>query len=273
LRLLKGFSAMPCSNWFSKSRRQGFLTSNPGTSGTIITTCRFHPCRCATFKAMFQPHLEMLPPAQKKLWPELAQVPQQFVLYGGTGLALRLGHRQSEDFDFFSSEPVIPGQLLGSLNILKKAKVLQNVSQTLTVAVDRNGPVKLSFFGGLDLGRVGEPEKTADEVLNVASLLDIAGTKAAVVYQRAEKKDYLDLLAIINSGISLAQAMAAARAIYGKQYNPALTLKSLTHFGDGDLPKLTARQKEQLVRIASSQQFNLPEIPKTSDKISPQGLS
>lgn len=218
---------------------------------------------------MFQPHFEILPPTQKALWPDLVEVPHHFVLYGGTGLALRLGHRTSVDFDFFSSEPVIPDQLLGSLNILKKAKVLQNTNQTLTAAVDRNGPVKLSFFGGLGLGRVGEPEQTVDRVLTVASLLDIAGTKAAVVYLRAERKDYIDLLAIINSGISLAQAMAAARAIYGEQYNPALTLKSLTYFGDGDLPKLTTEQKNQLIRIVSNQKFSLPEVPRVADKISP----
>ncbi len=219
---------------------------------------------------MLQPHLEILPPAQRALWPDLAEVPGHFVLYGGTGLALRLGHRASGDFDFFSSEPVRPDQLLRSLRILDRAKVLQNTSQTLTVAVDRNGPVKLSFFGGLDLGRVGEPEKTVDEVANVASLLDLAGTKAAVVYQRAERKDYIDLLAIIKGGISLAQAMAAARAIYGEQYNPALTLKSLTYFGDGDLPRLTTEQKRQLIEIASPQPFSLPDMPRVADRISPK---
>jgi len=218
---------------------------------------------------MLPPHLEILPLAQKALWPELAEVPRHFVLYGGTGLALRLAHRASVDFDFFSSETVIPGQLIRSLNFLKRAKVLQNTSQTLTVAVDRNGPVKLSFFGGLDLGRVGEPERTSDGVLNVASLLDLAGTKAAVVYQRAESKDYIDVLAIINSGVDLFHAMAAARAIYGEQYNPLLTLKSLTHFGDGDLHKLTETQKRQLVRIASSQRLDLPSVPRVSDKVSP----
>jgi hypothetical protein len=219
---------------------------------------------------VFQPHFEILPPAQKALWPDLAEVPRHFVLYGGTGLALRLGHRTSADFDFFSSEPVIPEQLLRTLKLLKKAKVLQNTSQTLSVAVGRNGPVKLSFFGGLDLGRVGEPEKTVDGVVNVASLLDIAGTKAAVIYQRAERKDYIDLLAIIDAGISLAQAMAAARAIYGEQYNPALTLKALTHFGDGDLPKLTTKQKNRLIQIASRQEFSLPVMPRVAEKVSPE---
>ena len=218
---------------------------------------------------MFQPHLEILPPPQRNLWPKLVEVPRHFVLYGGTGLALRLGHRLSADFDFFSSEPLDPDEMLRELGLLKGAKVLQNVSQTLTVAVNFGAPVKLSFFGGIDLGRVGTPEPTNDGVLNVASLLDLAGTKAAVVYQRAESKDYIDILAIINTGVSLADAIAAARAIYGEQYNPMLTVKSLTHFGDGDLFKLTKEQKSRLVQIATNQSLDLPVLNRLSDKLSP----
>lgn len=36
-------------------------------------------------------HLDVLPPSQRRLWEELSQVPKEFVLYGGTALALRLG--------------------------------------------------------------------------------------------------------------------------------------------------------------------------------------
>ena len=68
---------------------------------------------------MFHPRLDILPPPQKALWPELAEVPEHFVLYGGTALALRLGHRQSLDFDFFTSENVGPEELLHSLRLLR----------------------------------------------------------------------------------------------------------------------------------------------------------
>lgn len=217
---------------------------------------------------MFTPQFEILPKAQTILWPELAEVPRHFVLYGGTALALRLGHRQSEDFDFFSSEPFKPAELLENLALLKGVKIIQNVSQTLTVILDRDAPVKLSFFGNLSLGRVGNPDNTPDGVLQVASLLDLAGTKAAVVTQRSESKDYVDILALINSGISLPSAMAAAIAIYGDQYNPMLTLKSLTYFGDGDLNKLTAQQKAQLISCATTHGLKLPDLPRLSAKLS-----
>jgi hypothetical protein len=39
----------------------------------------------------FRPRLDILPPAQRRLWDELAAVPAEFVLYGGTAIALRLG--------------------------------------------------------------------------------------------------------------------------------------------------------------------------------------
>lgn len=217
---------------------------------------------------MFQPHYEILPPSQRALYPELSEVPGHFVLYGGTALALRLGHRPSLDFDFFTSEQVIPGDLLAQLKCLKGCKILQNVSQTLTVLVNRNGSVKLSFFGALSLGRVGVPDKTPDNVIQVASLLDLAGTKAAVVTQRAESKDYLDFLALLKSGITLDQAMAAAKAIYGEQYNPMLTLKSLAYFGDGDLYKLSPAQQARLTEAAAVARINQPALARVSENLS-----
>ncbi len=45
---------------------------------------------------------DILPEAQKALWPALQRMPEGFVLHGGTAIALRLGHRQSEDFDYFA---------------------------------------------------------------------------------------------------------------------------------------------------------------------------
>jgi len=47
----------------------------------------------------FSPRLEVLPLSQRKLWSELSAVPKEFVLYGGTALALHLGHRDSIDFN------------------------------------------------------------------------------------------------------------------------------------------------------------------------------
>ena len=127
----------------------------------------------------FKPILDILRHEQGKLWPALSAIPDSFVLYGGTALALRLGHRSSVGFDFRSSEAIdIDG--LFRIPFLARAEVLQREADTLTVSVMPAGtinPVKVSFSGGIDTGRVGDPEPTDDGVLRVASLLDLFGTK------------------------------------------------------------------------------------------------
>jgi Nucleotidyl transferase AbiEii toxin, Type IV TA system len=71
--------------------------------------------RFERMSASFDPRLDILPEFQLRLWPELDTVPSAFILYGGTRLALQLGHRASEDFDFFSSSGFEPDRLRSRL--------------------------------------------------------------------------------------------------------------------------------------------------------------
>ncbi|MFM9100545.1 MAG: nucleotidyl transferase AbiEii/AbiGii toxin family protein, partial [Cyanobium sp.] len=115
------------------------------------------------------------------------------MLYGGTAIALRYGHRVSMDFDFFNAQP-LHRQVLGlALPWLPSAEVLQDQPETLTllVPVAPDNEVKVSFFGGLAIGRVSDPEISNDGVAQVASPLDLLASKLKVLLQRAERKDYL----------------------------------------------------------------------------------
>src|SRR6266481_10033174 len=103
---------------------------------------------------VFVPRLDILPPAQRRLWPELAQTPDHFTLYGGTAIALRLGHRQSVDFDFFTLAAFEPYSLLERLPYSRGAVITKSAANNLTITVDRGGPVQLSFFGARGLGQV-----------------------------------------------------------------------------------------------------------------------
>jgi hypothetical protein len=142
---------------------------------------------------MFTPKLAILPKPQLKLWSELAKTPSMFTLYEDTAIALRLGHRSSVDFDFFASAPFAPADLIATIPYLASATPRRSAANTLTVTVEREGPVQLSYFGGLQLGQVSAAEPVVGPGFSVASLLDLAGMKAAVVTQRAETKDYLDI--------------------------------------------------------------------------------
>jgi hypothetical protein len=173
---------------------------------------------------------------------------------------LRLGHRHSEDFDFFSNRSFAPDVLRKAIPYLQGADLSQFETNTLTAIVDRGGPVKVSFFGELKLNRVREPEVAQDNGIQVASLLDVAATKLATIQQRAQARDYEDLAAIVGSGIGLAEALGAAIAVYGKEFNGALSLKALTYFADGDLPSLSPATQQRLRTLAGA--VNLKQIPR-----------
>ncbi len=105
----------------------------------------------------FMPRLDILPPAQRHLWDELAAVPAEFVLYDRTALALQLGHRQSVDFDFFGSRPLDPALLVPAIPFLAGAIVTRRAPNTLSCTIDRGGVIQLSFFGLPDLPRLLPP--------------------------------------------------------------------------------------------------------------------
>ena len=87
----------------------------------------------------FSPHLEILPPPQRKLWNELSEVSREFVLYRGTALALHLGHRSSVDFDLFGGRVLDLSQIEQGISFLKGANIIQRDKNTLISIVDRGG--------------------------------------------------------------------------------------------------------------------------------------
>lgn len=214
--------------------------------------------------ATFKPHLDKLPPVQRRLWPELSNAAHLgFVLYGGTAVALRLGHRPSVDFDFFAEKQLDREAIEGALPFVTQSISIQDKDNTWSLLVpygntDRDH-VKVSFFGAIDFGRVGTPDVTEDGVLQVASLDDLMATKLKVILQRAEAKDYRDVAAMIDAGVSLPRGLAAARALFGLHFQPSESLKSLAYFGDGDLKSLTPAEKNTLVQAAASVR-GLPDV-------------
>ena len=212
--------------------------------------------------ATFTPHLEILPVAQRRLWPALRPLPDLgFILYRGTAIALRLGHRQSVDFDFFSAKPLCREALSRRLPLVRQGETIQEDRDTWTVLVrdDADENVKFSFFGNISFGRVGGPDYTDDGVLLVASLQDLLANKVKVILQRAEAKDYRDICAMLNAGGDLAAALAAAELLFAPGFQPAESLRALTFFEDGDLPSLTDAEKRQLQRAAVAVQA-LPPV-------------
>jgi len=219
--------------------------------------------------SLFKPMLQTLPPAQQAIWPLLApSVKNGLVLYGGTAIALRLGHRTSVDFDFFTEKPLDIEQLHSTFSFLRAAETIQSRPDTLSVlAATPEGAVNISFFGSITNGRVGIPEQTDDGVLEAASLLDLLATKLKVIQQRIEAKDYRDIAAILRSGLRLEQGLAAAAQLYTPSLQPSETVKALTYFEGGDLDTLPQSDKSLLTHAASSV-YRIPSIALTSTCLS-----
>lgn len=215
----------------------------------------------------FHPRLDILPEAQQRLWPELRDLPENFILYGDTAIALRLGHRVSVDFDFFCDQPIDPQNLALDLPVLKGAEIVQLEANSLTCILDRNGPVQLSFFGVPRLPRLAPFDIADGHDMKVASLLDLAGTKASVIQKRAASKDYIDLDALIVNGLPLGLALSAGSALYGDAFNPQVTLKALAYYEDGDLDEVPVEVRDRL--RAAVKAVDLDDLPPLHDSRAP----
>jgi hypothetical protein len=201
----------------------------------------------------FEPHWEALPPAQREIWPQLAgSVGLGLVLYGGTAVALRLGHRSSVDFDFFTERPLDREALRRAFEFVDRSKVIQDRPDTLSVlAPVVEGTVKVSFFGEIGIGRAGVPDRTLDGAVEAASLLDLLATKLKVMQQRIEAKDYRDVAALLRAGVRLEAGLAAAAAMYCPAFQPSEAVKALTYFEGGDLASLAESERAFLTRAVA----------------------
>jgi hypothetical protein len=207
----------------------------------------------------FDAKTEILPKAQQEIWPLLAPAPGlSLVLYGGTAVTLHLGHPNSVDFDFFRAEPLDKKGIETSFAFMRGARTIQEDENTLVVIAPMpSGPVKVSFFGGLTIGRINEPLRTRDATLLVASLEDLLATKLKAIMDRAEAKDYRDISAILSADISLEKGLGAFGKMYGK--DPGLALRAIGFFKDGDLSSLL-KSDQDILRKARDRVSDIPEV-------------
>jgi hypothetical protein len=104
----------------------------------------------------------------------------------------------------------------------------------------------------------------------IAALLDLAATKVKVVQDRAEAKDYIDVNRILEEGVELRDALGAAGAVYGRPFNPLLSLKALSYFEDGDLSTVSEGIRSRLTQaVRNVDPGQLPELQPRSGGIVP----
>jgi len=156
---------------------------------------------------------------------KIEEITEKFYLAGGTALTLQLGHRRSEDLDLFCMIGW-EGDLVENIILELNGKVLVSEARTIHSLINE---FKVSFFF--------YPYKVLDPFiyygdLKIASVADIGCMKAVAISQRAEKKDFFDLMEILQQ-YRPSQLKTMFLEKYGKErINCYHILKSFFYFAD-----------------------------------------
>lgn len=203
--------------------------------------------------------LGILPVKQRELLELLSVQPfiNDYYLAGGTCLALRIGHRQSIDFDFFTTSDFEPSFIVNNLNQL--GHYIRGNEDRNTVNGSLND-IRISFFG--------YPYAIIDTFsrynnLRLAGMKDIAAMKLEAVAGRGSRKDFADIYYLLKE-YTLDEIFSFHSAKYGtglaNQYHH---LKSLVYFVDAEseamplmlLPDTWDQIKRELVTKAKQFHF------------------
>ena len=65
-------------------------------------------------------------------------------------------------------------------------------------------------------------------------------------------KDYIDIDALISSGLTLEQGLVDAMIVFGKRFDIATLLRALCTYRGDDLPELNKKVRQRLTTYASS---------------------
>lgn len=169
---------------------------------------------------------EILSEKQKSLLPLLKYYSDEFILIGGTAIALQLGHRKSIDFDLIKFDPLESEKVKRYLrnNYKIEATFVDNEDE-LTVVV---GGVKLSF---IYYPFKFEVKESFENIIKMPDLITLAALKIFALGKRAKWKDYVDLYFIFKKNSNI-DCLNKAKGIFGNEFNERLFREQLCYYDD-----------------------------------------
>jgi hypothetical protein len=155
-----------------------------------------------------------------------------FFLAGGTGLALRLRHRFSDDLDWFTPGKFDAKELIAKLKALPRAptNMVQGGQYTVRAYYEK---VETSFIMYAQVPARPEVMKVAGTTIAIADVGLLAAMKAAALHDRGARRDFIDIHAIAAlPGWSVAHFIEHA----AKQLPlaPEQVARALTYFVDAE---------------------------------------
>ena len=148
-------------------------------------------------------------------------------LVGGTALSLQIGHRESDDLDLFSVEP-LEGMLIQKLLVDKYGFVPSVVSDNTLIG----------FVEGVKIDVIYHPfpwlePAIEEEGIRIATFTDIAAMKMhAIINSGKRPKDFVDV-AFLSMRYSYNQIKQLLLRRY-PAYDPIMADKAIIYFGDID---------------------------------------
>lgn len=182
-------------------------------------------------------------------------------LAGGTALALQVGHRESQDLDFFTTQK--------SFNIGELERILGN-EQTWHTESRSEGTLygellnaKMSLIAYPFFKPVGPRLKAG--TVSILTPPDIAAMKITAISQRGRKRDFIDLYWLCNHIQPLTESFGRAQRQYTINQNPNHILKSLVYFEDAEsdpMPRLFFQTSWEQIK-----KYFRAEVPRIAKKM------
>lgn len=148
-------------------------------------------------------------------------------LVGGTALSLQIGHRESDDLDLFSAEP---------MDMMAVQSLLIDKYEFAPSVIEEN--TLIGFVNGVKLDVIYHPfpwieEAVIEDGIRLASIADIASMKMhAIINSGKRPKDFVDI-AFLSMHFSYNEIKHLLLQRY-PAYDPIMVDKAIIYFGDID---------------------------------------
>lgn len=157
----------------------------------------------------------------------------QAYLAGGSALALQIGHRRSEDFDFFSPQEFSPIELSKALSRVGKFQTTFAKGITLLGTFNE---VKFSYFQ-YNYPLLDTAITYKDVVL--AQQKDIAAMKLAAIMDRGKKRDFVDLFVLTQHELSFDDMLELYdRKYHALENNLFSLIRAINYFDEADTTEM-----------------------------------
>ena len=183
-------------------------------------------------RLLTKPHWEAVIPSARAMLATLGQLPllRPFYLGGGTALALRLGHRISQDLDLFANIESLDDDLRHSIiEELHQGHAVNVLRDSVFgLVLEANGQA-ISFFS------YGYPMLESTDLVSgfqIAGILDIGLMKMDAIAGRGMRRDFYDLY-FIASRVSLDELFAQSTKKY--PYSHGFEMRVLVALVDFDI--------------------------------------